>query len=317
MKKYQLKRALLLTGLCMILNFAFVFAESRLFVIIATQNVSDIGSPIDHKTILNLTQEIRQFTGKTVIVFDLDAGDASETKLDQILTDSKLTSQDAVWFYYSGHGVTFDGWPTTDQTNLKETWVHDRLKSTGARLSLVTYDCCNWDEPIQQYPPGLQPKSVNFISLFFESRGNYISTSSNVGQYSYGSKQTGGMYTNVLVDALKNENSLNWESVFTYVKEKTQRICAESGKTQDPIYASENTGMEQPVAAPSLRIRENDTVDGIIKKLEKLIKDTESRNVKITSEDLKRWNPGFNGSNLRNWVGKKFNYIPDDPKIKR
>jgi len=299
-------------------GLSVVFAQQpKLHLFIVTQNAPEIGSTVDKQTMSRLAQEIQTLTGKTVSAVTIDAANATESYVDQLLNNASISSIDAVWFYYSGHGVTYDNWPRTDETELKETWVHARLKSTGARLTLVTYDCCNWDEPIAAAPVGLQPKMVNFVTLFFESKGNYISASCKSGQYSYGSRQTGGMYTAVLVDALKNESSLNWDNVFDYVKGQTLRLSNQSGKTQEPVYASENTGNTTPIAAPSLKIRETDSVNGIIAKLEKMIPEAYGIQVDISVADLKRWNPGFDGVNLKPWVGKKFNYEPEDPIIKR
>ena len=318
MKAFSFNRQIALTACFLLFGLSIVFGQQpKLHMFIVTQNASEIGSHVDKQTMSRLAQEIQTLTGKTVSAVTVDAKNATESYVDQLLGSASIGSNDAVWFYYSGHGITYNNWPKTDETELKETWVHERLKSTGARLTLVTYDCCNWDEPIASTPVGLQPKMVNFVALFFESKGNYISASCKSGQYSYGSRQTGGMYTNVLVDALKNESSLKWENVFDYVKGQTLRLSNESGKTQEPVYASENPSTTTPIAAPSLRIRETDSVDGIITKLEKMIPEAYGIQVDISVNDLKRWNPGFDGVNLKPWVGKKFNYEPEDTQIKK
>lgn len=155
---------------------------------------------------------------------------------------------DIVVFYYIGHGthaaqeknkfpqmLMGKGW-SEERMFIPLYWVHEQMKSKGARLCLTIGMCCN---PIQiasaKDRPTFSSSSFRYnygssylsdaeidriLTLFLESKGSIIQASAAVGELSWGYKfQDMGMidsFTRYLIlqfeDMMKKGSTLTWNS---------------------------------------------------------------------------------------------------------
>ncbi|MDE5560654.1 MAG: caspase family protein, partial [Bacteroidaceae bacterium] len=138
--------------------------------------------------------------------------DCTKPNLEKVLSDMRCSSNDVVFFYYSGHGVhakadPADGWLPQMCLNYRSynqdkfvpvTYVREQLKSKGARLNIIMTDCCNNEaEWVTVKGMLLQQKGIpqtdkmdvaKLKKLFLDSKGTIIATSSKRGQVSLGTK---------------------------------------------------------------------------------------------------------------------------------
>lgn len=285
------------------------FAQT-LHLIIVAQNDSDIGSPKDLVTMKNLAQEIKDnVDGLTVRTLQLNSASASKSVIRNKLFSANIGSNDIVWYYYSGHGKNYDGWPRTDEQKIPLTWVHNQLKDTRARLTLATYDICSWHSPVASPPSDIRPKSTFYGLLFMQAKGNIIMASSAPDQHSYGHPQSGGIFTNSFIDALRANS--NWDDVLVDAKRQTASLAREIGKAQVPIYDNQSR-MDGPQAAPAYRVRSGETLESIAKAMEEGAR-AMGHKVKIRVSDIQRWNPGVTNQNLHTFGKLEFN--PEDPLL--
>jgi hypothetical protein len=295
-------------NLKMLLLVALLFAgfdgiAQKIHMIVVTQNDNRIGSPTDKENIKDFSATLEQYVGVDVNMVFIDGAVASEDKIKSTVQNLQASANDVIWYYYSGHGINFNTWPESDEQSVPLTWVHSTLKNTNARLTIASYDCCNYDEPVENPPSELSPRSFFLKFLFLQSKGNIIVSSCSSEEFSYGANGVGGVFTNSLIDALLEGKS--WEDVLQKAKQNTSEIAATSRKEQVPKYAFENfqdTGETPIPPAPGrIRIRTNDTLEKIASRLEKLILDKDGTEITITAKDLQRWNPGVTDSNLHRY----------------
>lgn len=156
-----------------------------------------------------------------------------------------VKSDDVVLFYWSGHGMRFEGqqdpWPifdfTYDDTIVSQYLVTTILAGKNPRLLLSISDCCNDFAykslmPDQKKITEIQKK--NYKTLFLQASGVYIATAALPGEFALGLNSkvremqlpAGGFYTTALLEALDQETSLlqeelTWEMIFTIAGEKT------------------------------------------------------------------------------------------------
>ena len=165
-------------------------------------------------------------------------------------------SDDAVVFYYSGHGFRTpnkpEWWPYMafsaseydDPKGLGADEVFRLLKDRGPRLLMVITDCCNSvmdievTERLQTRSPAGVSAEDNYRRLFAESRGTIIATSSEPGEVALGTDR-GGLYTIELLNAIRNavwsSHNAQWETV---LQESAVRHVVDRNASgyQTPIY---------------------------------------------------------------------------------
>jgi hypothetical protein len=153
---------------------------------------------------------------------------------------------DALFFYYSGHGATFNGKAhtlTTSHGNLERAALRRVMEQRRSRLTVILSDCCATivkvpaSEPyVGKMPPqeGRIPMSPVARCLFFEHRGVVDVNSSSYGESAWGDTEMGGFFTSALsrglglkfIDPLDNDGDkfVTWNELFTTVRRDTQQI---------------------------------------------------------------------------------------------
>lgn len=181
---------------------------------------------------------------------------------------------DIIIFYYIGHGGRPVGqdpnkypYPqmclaqNSDEGLVPLTWVHDVLKSKGARLTITIGMCCNSESR------GMTPKTkplfsanygkayveedavANIQKLFLESKGDIIATSASPKETSVGWDwgQLGefDLYTGCLVylfNHMASNGSFDWNSFFSNLGE----LVPNQYPKQHPIYTPNVTSSSAP-----------------------------------------------------------------------
>ena len=174
-----------------------------------------------------------------------------------------VAPNDAVVFYYSGHGA-FDQQRNEQyllmegRGNLYRTMVAKTIESKSPRLSVILTDCCNVKAVPGKYVfqthennktakiPGVM--SPLFENLFVFCKGNVDMTSSKLGEYSFvdaSEQHRGSCFTYPLVefmDANKVNDEINWEKLVEKLHLRVNEAFKESfpkgyqGQTNQTIH---------------------------------------------------------------------------------
>jgi hypothetical protein len=132
-----------------------------------------------------------------------------------------LKKEDAVIFYFSGHGYrTMDQkspLPTLTfqfyEPGIEMQWVVDKIRNKKPRYALIMSDCCNnylergFNNPTKKIQIKLrlnQPNYFGYDHLFGKAKGCIVISSCSAGQFSYGS-HFGGLYTQCFFACLNRE----------------------------------------------------------------------------------------------------------------
>lgn len=249
-----MKKAILIIIIATIFNVG-LFAQT-IYVITVIDRYSNIAESceVDFNNIKEIFTNISNDVGMELKIYD--------TEFDQAQTISFINNftcspDDVVFFYYSGHGFRYSDqdnnvWPylnvcqegqSPEECGVDINWVHQQLIEKNPRLSIAIGDCCNnqidWLEPRNVLSRSTTYKSNNtadgYEKLFGKSSGHIIASGSIPGQYSLGT-QTGGLFTNGIIDALKKARgieTITWKNIF----EKAQNYTLNtSNSDQKPHY---------------------------------------------------------------------------------
>lgn len=204
--------------------------------------------------------------------------ECTKPNLERAISELNCTSNDVIFFYYSGHGVhakadAVDGWLPQMCLNYKSydqdkfvpvTWVRDHLANKGARLVIILTDCCNNDAEwvsvkglIDKVEDNASVDNINVANLrklFFESKGIIVGTSSKRGQTSLGPK-SGGLFSVAFWDEMyrveQGEGTPNWESLMNSTVRRTQDVAHRFNAEQDPVVKVNINGHNSPNPNPN------------------------------------------------------------------
>lgn len=205
--------------------------------------------------------------------------ECNKPNLERAISDLHCTSNDVIFFYYSGHGAhakadAAEGWlpqmclnyQIYDQDKfVPVTWVCERLTTKGARLVIILTDCCNNDleevsvkgliDKVEDNATIDNINIANLRKLFFESRGTVIATSSKRGQVSLGPKN-GGVFSVAFWDEMyrieQGIGTPNWESLMNATVKRTQEVAKRfDGAQQDPVFKVNINGYNSPNPNPN------------------------------------------------------------------
>lgn len=278
----------------------FVVDAQTLHMFIVTQQDDNIGAPVDKETMKALADEIRtNVPSLDIKIKTINGADASESRIFSEIDRAGAGNNDIIWYYYSGHGLTYDGWPMSDQGEVPLTTVHKKLKTTNARLTLAMYDCCNVDDPIADPPSDLRAKSAYYKLLFLTAKGNIISASCSTSELSFGHPAAGGVYTNAFIDAIRTEAS--WKDIMIATKRMTKTNAQKEGRSQIPIYDIQNYTTEQMANAPSYRTKRYNKLEKLAISVSKTYRISYNGKEDITIFDIMHWNPGVTEANFKDF----------------
>ena len=200
--------------------------------------------------------------------------ECNKPRLEEAITSLNCSSNDIIFFYYSGHGVhaaadPVDGWlpqmclnyESYDQDKfVPVTYVRDKLSSKPARLKIIITDCCNDDadwvtvksiiSSEGQFAKADNIDVQKLKKLFYDSRGTVIATSSKRGQVSYGPK-TGGCFSTAFWDEIyrieQGDGNADWKSVLEQTKKRTLDYTQNK---QEPVFKIDVDGFNNNVNPP-------------------------------------------------------------------
>ena len=177
----------------------------------------------------------------------ISANQMTEDGIRNVIRGLPLQADDAVLFYYIGHGRFDNNLQATClmlsiDPNAILSWsdVTAEIRNRGCRLTAVVFDCCNRDDRnlgraravgagIPKGPPTTKPLCKK---LFFETSGSIFVCSSSPGEYALvkafdRNDQTnrlpvGPIFTSAFTKTLEEEStkSLSWKSITS----KTQSL---------------------------------------------------------------------------------------------
>lgn len=148
---------------------------------------------------------------------------------------------DTVFFYYSGHGAVLANVGhalTTSGGDVLRSEVRDAIRAKNPRLAVVLTDCCAnvvrrapRTAPAPQAPAAPRAETPPIRSLLFGHRGVVDILSSDVGESSWCSKESGGFFTATLVQGLltpfahdldlDGDGFVEWSEFFPYLRSRT------------------------------------------------------------------------------------------------
>jgi hypothetical protein len=197
-------------------------------VILADTNDNKIGNSteVDFKNIEKLVQDISINTGMILSKRTLKGRDLESNNVRTILNNLAIKRNDAVIFYYAGHGknpLTGTKWPSMMlyDENMEFNFVINKLKQKNPRFFLAIADSCN-DFPNRSYFTDEKTwlssfKNQNYKNLFLKTRGYIVASAAEPGQLSWSYAQTGGLFTNQFLRSLNKEASsspqASWHSI--------------------------------------------------------------------------------------------------------
>lgn len=213
------------------------------FVVLADTNDPTIGTVDDLANAADWAATIASYTGLTLRLESLSGDDLTVDSARSLLAGLEVTSDDVVYFFYSGHGYNPGGrkWPVLaftgtvldDDVSLDE--VVETLEAKSPRLLVVLADCCNnYPEPAARRWPRWRPRPSdalehNFRALFLQFAGTVIASGSSPGQYSLGAEGVGGLFINMFMNAVvtlgETETDLTWAEALAKTADDTLAIA--------------------------------------------------------------------------------------------
>lgn len=221
---------------------------------------------VDHNISINEISVIAENIGYEIKYYDYYGEECSNENLRRTLSDLNCTSDDIVYFYYSGHGVhaasdpgslpqmclKYDSYEQEKFFPVKK--VDEMLALKNPRLRLIMTDCCNnlaeWvsfkgflSEEKTLTTTITKEESVNYKKLFLNNKGSIIVTGSKRGQVSW-CTSAGGMFTLSFWETLYNVGTgkvkPEWDTLLQTVKEET---LARTENKQEPYFSSNTTAV--------------------------------------------------------------------------
>jgi LysM repeat protein len=244
-----------------------LFSQSIHLVLVSDTDDYSIGDgcEMNEGRIERQLASIGESCGMDVKIYHNKSHTFSVEAIEYTLQNIKITKDDVIWFYYSGHGINASQseWPKLliDGTTLQLTEVHRNLLGMGARLTITTGDCCNVGTPrsvASNHAPlyssvgargaDEQMKKQNYSKLFKKAKGEIIMSGSRVGEYARYSDALGGFFTLGLCETLYNAGNntqlekTNWEQILNDTYDYTLRSTTDVQVPQHPQYKIDING---------------------------------------------------------------------------
>lgn len=224
----------------------------------------------------------------------------SPENLRRVLNGINISSQDVVFFYYSGHGTRSMndksdypqmclGLGASRQSEMVSVEGFDmEIAKKKPRLRFTISDCCNSIgeniSPKLEISKGASVVSnqakANYRKLFLEKFGNVIVTSSRKGETSACNLQIGGFFTFSLMYVMEQavkQNVTDWDVIMKGTYDSTVNV---SDGDMHPVYSvqiyNKPTAASTPVAHQTDDSNIVTTEDNLLPALRQLIDTTQS-----------------------------------------
>jgi uncharacterized caspase-like protein len=209
----------------------------------------------DYPKIKNFMTQTASKAGLQLVAFFRKKSELNPALLQQALNQLDCSQEDVVWFYYIGHGYNdyetgsgqFSAFELTDATETMGVpleWVHQQIQRKKPRLSLIFFDCCNYQDFQMKQKVRLSDSDIQGFTRLFGQAEGYIKASSNRAghlAYSWGNPQTGGIFTNAFLRALYdvilgNPQQCSWQNVMSKTQTYTTQQAILAGLKQSPHF---------------------------------------------------------------------------------
>lgn len=249
------------------------------FIDTSDENVGDIdktGRKVLYNHFVNVVNAALLEKGYKSDIIDVYDSAFSPERCKREVTNLKCSPEDIVIFYYIGHGTHArnedNPYPqlllgcdfSEEHKFIPLKWVHDELKTKGARLAVTIGMCCNVIQSARAKKTptfGVNYGNVELTDtekkaiqdMFIGYTGDILLSSASVGQSSLGGSTSLGdmdIFTAVLVTIFEDksyEGKIEWDNLFTEVKGVIHE--ATNGK-QTPFWESHLTPASMPSPQP-------------------------------------------------------------------
>jgi hypothetical protein len=292
------------------------YAESTFHLIVVYDSQdTDIWAVTDKDNLVKNCTKYANLSGLTFKGTVYKQHEVSKSTLQSKIRNLNVGSDDVIWFAYSGHGKnastsTYTKFPkiklgSTDKMTQDE--LHRLIKSKGARLTLSTFDCCNYtkrqivDRSIKPFS-GKNP--LGYIKLFKKGKADIKATAIKDGYladgFAIGTKEFGGLFTYSFVESIdlvcnsaENIDNITWKNIIAKAKTKTNKLANSIRRTQIPYIQLNNEEygvLVTPVAPECIEVEEGETKEfilGLILDNFKMDKKNKGKEISITIDDLK------------------------------
>ncbi len=245
---------------------------------------------------IDLVNTTLKDNGYSVNIVDIYDSKTTPENCKAIVNGLSCGAEDIIVFYYIGHGTENTGaskYPLMlmGQINASKfiplSWVHNTLKSKGARLTISIGMCCNARQGVagkieptfganygNTYVSEEQSNCIKKMFLYY--RGDVLITSASPNESSWACGTTIGptdYFTFSLLDQFNNElpemSNPTWDSMMSSIKEdvynnvrnNAQIQNIEPGATQTPIWETHLTSANTPTTTPPDKPNTEDVSD--------------------------------------------------------
>lgn len=312
---------ILLTYMC---AMQVVNAQKLHKIIFAATDDRRIGSSVkvDNDRACDEIDAIAGYIGYEVVDYVYNGSKCTKQNLMAVLNGLNCSSQDIVFFYYSGHGAHAkagleDKFPQMCMNNpavqslfVPVRQVEEIIRGKNPRLRIIITDCCNdIDESgivsVKSFFDGKKGATIvkantadNYKRLFVNTKGKIMATSSKLGQTSgcavdKEGHDLGGYYSlffwDVLVKYCEEGTAPTWKDVINTTKTAVAKVTQQKQIPYDVLDVSgetgsvSNSGIVSPTPSPS-PIPTNATTSNLSQALAQLVSyDTDTRIAKISN----------------------------------
>lgn len=198
-------------------------------IFVADTNDPGIGASVrqDMEDVTNLLNKASRELGVSFESHRLYGNNFDKSSIISKVNSLSVSPKDIIFFYYSGHGYnetsTYNKFPnmSLDNVDMGLASIHQSLKKKNARLTLTFGDLCNSiprsrdgakNESEVPFKSGFLFDSEKLNRLFIQSKGDFISTSSKKGEWSFcisnsNGTQGNGQFTNAFINSFTKETS--------------------------------------------------------------------------------------------------------------
>lgn len=241
-------------------------AASLRVLIVGDTNDRSIGKSVvtDVANFEAFARQVASRTGLTLDMKTIKGGDLKSKNITNAVNSLKADKEDAVIFYYSGHGFRTQKvktrWPLlyipdAGQKGVDFQWVIDTINAKNPRMLLAISDSCN--NFIDMPQAGINSRAMledsdeAWRKLFVEFSGRIYASGSTVGQMSFGQDAVGGAFTSRFLSIVRAEVK-KADPKWDYIMQMATRqiyIGSPQQKTQDPQYELvKGAAVQQPQA---------------------------------------------------------------------
>lgn len=243
-----------------------VDASTLHFILVADTLDDKIGTAMrqDLFNVATAFRNIADAAGMKLSLTQVSGDDLTATKVGRAIMDVQPDADDAVVFFYTGHGFRTSSsatpWPSIslkEDKGMELAAIFRTLDIKRPRLFVVVGNCCNNTIPdglieivaVQAGRPA-NAQHPGCRKLFAEARGAVIASSSQPGEFSFCLPSQGGVFTMAFLNALYAELNAADPSWQNLMAKASSPIRLLDGNTQNPQYGFGGELLDPPSNSP-------------------------------------------------------------------